>query len=66
MASTDEEIPDPTDELIKKPPSSTPSRGRVRDCATLAILIFINLLNYTDRWTLAATITNLENGKEID
>lgn len=61
MASTDEEIPDPTDELIKKPPSSTPSRGRVRDCATLAILIFINLLNYTDRWTLAATITNLEN-----
>lgn len=32
-----------------------------RDCITFTILVFINALNYTDRWTIAAIVTNLEN-----
>ncbi|KAI6649031.1 Protein spinster isoform X4 [Oopsacas minuta] len=50
-----------SEELIPKSNSHCPSRRNIHDCATFAILIFINALNYTDRWTVAAIITNLEN-----
>ena len=62
MASLNTEHIDPSEELLPKPSSRVPNHSKVRDCATFAILVFINALNYTDRWTVAAIITNLENG----
>ena len=62
MASQDSDHIDPSEELIPKPKTRFLCRSQVRDWATFAILIFINALNYTDRWTVAAIVTNLENG----
>ena len=62
MASLNSDHMDPTNELIPKLKSRVPRRSQVRDCTTFSILVFINALNYTDRWTVAAIVTNLENG----